>query len=190
MTAKINDPSLSGIPELSLLVESRVEADASNICAGTDSYSQVAVSAGQIPGHLKVVEHYHEYAIQWVTPPTISGNTLTFAGKADPGTVFLTDLDGYCGQLSFFAFDAWGYHFIDSLQPYLPVTQYYAGPITGQIISYRTGEDGSFQATAELTPNALHGYQNVLLVVTSLAAVDQATNTCGGSVVMSAIEIR
>ena len=190
VTARINDPALSEIPELSLAVESRVQADASNVCSPGDSYSQVAVSKGQVPSQFKVVQHYHADLIQWTGPPTIAGNTLTFAGKADPGTVLLDYREGYCSQFTFYARDARGYHFIDYLDPFLPGGQTWAGEGTGQVTKYVIAGDGSFEATVELTPNALQAYRNVVLVVNSLAALDPDTRICGDSVVMSAFDIR
>ena len=190
VTARINDPALSEIPELSLAVESRVQADASNVCSPGDSYSQVAVSKGQVPSQFKVVQHYHADAIQWTGPPTIAGNTLTFAGKADPGTVLLDYREGYCSQFTFYERDARGYHFIDYLDPFLPGGQSWAGQGTGQVTTYLIAGDGSFEATVELTPYALQAYRNVVLVVNSLAALDPDTRICDDSVVMSAIDIQ
>ena len=172
VTARINDPALSEIPELSLAVESRVQADASNVCSPGDSYSQVAVSKGQVPSQFKVVQHYHADAIQWTGPPTIAGNTLTFAGKADPGTVLLDYREGYCSQFTFYARDARGYHFLAYLDPFLSGGQTWAGQGTGQVTGYVIAGDGSFEATVELTPNALQAYRNVVLVVNSLATLD------------------
>ena len=54
---------------------------------------------------------------------------------------------------------------------------------------YRIGGDGTFEATATLRDEALSGYANVILVVKELAPVDSATNKCGKSDVLSAIDI-
>ena len=82
-----------------------------------------------------------------------------------------------------------GYHFIDSLNPFLPGNQFWSGPITGEITNRRIGSDGTFEATASITENALTGYQNVVLVVTSIAAIDPSTGRCDVSEVLSAVDI-
>ena len=189
VTARINYPALADIPALSLLVSSRVEADEMNTCGDSDSYSQVPVSIGTIPTQFKMARHYHLDAIQWFTPPTIHGNTMTFSGRADPGSVGFEWREGYCSQFAFYERDERGYHYIDSLDPFLPGDSYWTGPITGEVTSYRTGGDGTFEATAQLSDNALYAYLNPLLVVISATAVDQATNKCGDFEVLSAIDL-
>ena len=189
VTARIHDPALSQIPGLSLAVSSRTEADANNICGIGDSYSQVAVSIGQVPSEFKVTGHYHADAIQWTVPPATAGNMLSFAGRAAPGAINLDHREGYCVQLSFYQRDERGYHFIDSLNPFLPGNQFWSGPITGEITNRRIGSDGTFEATASITENALTGYQNVVLVVTSIAAIDPSTGRCDVSEVLSAVDI-
>ena len=54
VTARINDPSLAGIQDLSLLVSSRIALGANNLCGQSGTYSQVLVSTGKIPNHLKM----------------------------------------------------------------------------------------------------------------------------------------
>ena len=189
ITTRINDQTLYQIPELSLLVRSRELVGSNNLCGEGDSYSQIAVSTGQIPPELKVSKHYHLDAIEWIAPPTISGTTLTFRGRAQPGTIALEWRDGYCGQFSFYDRDEIGYHYIDSLNPFLPGGRSWTGTITGEVTRYNVAEDGTFEANASLIGNALSGYDNVVLVVRTLAAVDPGSRKCGASDVMSAIDI-
>ena len=190
VTARINDRSISEIPELSLVVRSRVEPDESSTCAGSESYSQVAVSQGEIPAQLKVYKDYHWDTIEWIYPPTITGNTLRFVGKAAPQTISLEDIDGYCSQFSFYERDENGHHFLDYLNLLLPGDRFWSGPLTGEVTSYTMGEDGTFDAIVTLTSNALAGYQNPVLVVTTLAVQDESTNLCENWDVLSAVDIR
>ena len=148
VTAKINDPSLSEIPELSLLISSRVEVNADNVCDDSDSYSQVAVSIGEIPSELKVAKHYHQDVIQWINPPKIGGNTLEFSGKAALDTISLEWREGYCGQFSFYEHDQSGYHYIDSLNLFLTGNRTWTGHITGEVTRYHIASDGLFEATS------------------------------------------
>ena len=189
VTARMQGPNLSAVPDLSLLVQSRVEADANSNCGDSDSYSQVPVSQGQIPSQFKVTHHYHSDAVQWTVPPALTGNTLTFAGRAAPGSIYLEHREGYCGQFSFYELNEGGYQYINSLNLYLPGNQFWSGPITGEVINYRIGGDGAFEATATIAENALAGYQNVVLAATSIAAIDPDTGRCGLSEVLSAIDI-
>ena len=192
VTAMINDPELAGIQDLSLLVGSRVESGSDNTCSGSDSYSQLSVSLGEIPNELKTPKHYHhnENAIQWTSPPTISGNQLKFSGKAEPGAIGFEWREGHCSQFSFYERDELGYHYIDSLSMFLPGNRSWTGPITAEITNYHIGGDGAFKTTALITENTLDGYNNPVFVVRTLAAVDQATRKCGTSVVLSAIDIQ
>ena len=190
VTAGINDSSLSEIPELSLLVRSRAEATADNVCDNTDSYSQVAVSIGEILGELKVAKHYHQDAIQWIDPPTISGDTLEFSGKAAPGTISLEWREGYCGQFSIYERRQSGYHYIDSLNLFLTGNRTWTGQITGEVTRYHIAIDGEFEATVRTSSGALDGYSNLVLVVKTRATVDPVTRTCGEAEVLSAIDIR
>ena len=189
VTAKINDMSLVEIQDLSLLVESRVTASGGNVCRVMDRYSQIAVATGAIPSELKASRHYHADAIEWTTSPTLNGNTLAFAGKAEPGDITLEWQDGYCSQFAFYEHDERGYHYIDSLNPLLPERSYWTGEITGEVTSYRSYADGAFEATAKLRDGALSGYRNPILVVREPAPVNRATSQCGDSGVLSAADI-
>ena len=190
VTAKINDPALPRIPNLSLLVKSRERVGNDNLCAHGDSYSQVPVSDGEIPSEFKISRHYHLDGIQWTDPPTIEGNTLKFAGKALPGAVRLTWEQGYCGQFLFYERDERGYHYIDSINPFLPGNRSWAGPVAAEVAERRENADGAFEALVNLSDNVLTRYRNPVLVVTSLAAMDSATNRCGKTEVLSAVDIR
>ena len=189
ITARINDPSLSGIQDLSLLVSSRTTTGANNICGESDTYSQVSVATAEIPSELKTGRHYHMEAVEWTGPPALNGDTLKFAGQAEPGIINLEYQEGYCGQFSFYTRDERGYHYIDSLNPFLSGDRQWTGQITGEVTTYRTGGDGTFEATATLSDEALSGYANVVLVVKELTPVDSGTNVCGISDVLSAIDI-
>ena len=189
ITAQINDRQAVQVPELSLLVSSQEAVGSDNRCELGDSYSQMDVSVGDIPQALKVQRHYHLDAIQWIAPPTINGNTLTLSGRAGPGAIRLEWIEGYCSQFSLYERNSGGYHYIDSLNPFLPDGRHWTGPVTGEVSSYHIAGDGTFQATARMTDRVLDGYTNLVLVVRTSAAVDPATRKCGSSEVLSAIDV-
>ena len=190
ITAKINNNALNDVSELSLLVRSRVTTGADGLCKESTHYSQIPVIAGNIPSQLKETKHYHLDAIEWISPPTIGGNTLRFAGKALPGVVQLTWREGYCGQFFFYERDERGYHYIDSLSPLLPENLHYTGQITGEVTAQQVSADGTFEVLVKLSDNALAGYRNPVLVVRTQAAVASKTNKCGESDVLSVVDIR
>ena len=190
VTARINAPGLKEIPELSLLVRSRVTVGTDNLCGRSDSYSQVAVSRGIIPAELKVIRHYHLDVIQWTEPPKISGATLAFAGVAEPGTITLKDQDDYCGQFSLYVRDKSGYHRVTSVAPLLPDGWEWTNPQSAEFVKGWTYTDGKFNATARLSSDLLSRHPNLILVVRTAAAVDAATGECSSSEVLSAIDIQ
>ena len=190
VTAKINGNALAGIDELSLLVRNRVTTDANGACTTGDIYSQVPVVSDSIPSKIKTSRHYSLDVIQWVTPPTTSGNTLRFVGQALPGAINLTWQEGYCSQFLFYERDEDGYHYIDSLNPLLPENRHWTGHITGEVTQQRISADGTFEALVKLSDNALAGYRNLVLLVTTQAVLDSGTNKCGESDVLSAVDIR
>ena len=190
VTVRINGNALANISGLSLSVRSRVTTGADGLCKESVNYSQVPVIAGRIPGELKAAGHYHLDAIQWISPPTISGSTMRFAGKALPGAIRLTWQEGFCGQFHFYERDEAGYHYIDSLNPLLPDNRHWTGQIIGEVTSQHISADGTFEALVRLSDNALTGYRNPVLVVTTQQALDRATNKCGKSDVLSAVDIR
>ncbi len=190
VTARINDPFVASLSELSLLVNGRSMAGQDDLCEESVRYSQALIARGSIPGHLKVQSHYHAGAIEWINRPTVVGNTMTFSGRAQPGALYLEWQDGYCSQLSIYELDALGYHFIDSMDPKAPLGQFWGNSPTGEITSYRTGVDGSFAATATLTPGVLDPYENPVLMVTASSPVDSATQQCVESEVLSAADIQ
>ena len=190
VTAKINGNALADIDELSLLVKNRVTTDADGVCTTEDIYSQVPVVSDSITSEIKTSRHYHLDAIQWISPPTISGNTLRFVGQALPGTIRLTWQEGYCSQFSFYERDEGGYHYIDSLKPLLPENRHWTGHITGEVTQQRVSADGTFEALVKLSDKALAGYGNPVLLVRTQAVVDSGTNKCGESDVLSAVDIR
>ena len=190
VTAKINGNALADIDELSLLVRNRVTTDADGACTTGDIYSQVPVVSDSIPSDIKTSRHYSLDAIQWVTPPTISGNTLRFVGQALPGAITLTRQEGYCSQFRFYERDERGYHYIDSMNLLLPENRHWTGEITGEVTEQRTSADGTFEALVKLSDDALAGYQNPVLLVKTQAPVNSETNKCGKSDVLSAVDIR
>ena len=190
VTANIGDPSLAGNSGLSLLVTGRVMAGADDICHESVRYSQLQITAGEIPSHLKIRSHYHADAIEWISPPAVTGETMTFSGRAQPGTISIEWRDGHCSQFSFYERDPWGYHFIDSLDPRPPGGQFLPGQQTGEITAHRIAADGTFEATAQLATGALDHYNNPVLLVTAPAPVDTATGQCGDSEVLSALDIQ
>ena len=190
VTARINDPSVASLSELSLLIIGRSMAGQDEFCEESVRYSQASIASGSIPGHLKMPSHYHADAIRWAGPPTVVGNTLTFGGRAQPGALSFEWQDGYCSQFSIFDHDHWGYHFIESLDPKAPLGQLWGNSPVGEITAYRTGVDGSFAATAKLAPGVLDPYENPVLLVTGPAPVDSATQRCMESAVLSAADIQ
>ncbi len=190
VTAKIDGNALTGMRDLSLLVRSRVTTGADGHCKESVRFSHVPVSSGQIPHEFKVARHYHLDAIEWISPPTISGNTMRFMGKALPGAIRLTRREGFCSQFRFYERDETGYHYIDSLNLLLPDNHHWAGQITGEVTSQRISAAGTFEALVRLSDNALTGYRNPVLLVRTQASVDSVTNQCGKSDVLSAVDIR
>ena len=190
VSARLNDPQVAQVPELSLVVQSRVALGQDRICDQGNSYSQIAVSKGDIPSEFKVAKHYHANAIQWTDPPALDGATLTFAGKTEPGVISLRYRDGYCGQFSLFERDERGYHRVASLAPLLPDDREWTSPQAAELVEGWTYTDGKFNATTKLSPDLLSQFPNPVLVVRSLAAVDPATRVCGESEILSAIDIQ
>ena len=189
VAAKINNDALAGISNLSLSVRSRVTTGADGHCDESINYSQVPVVIGSIPSELKETKHYHLDAIEWISSPTISGNTLRFVGKALPGGIRLTWREGYCSQFFFYERDERGYHHIDNLSSFLPDGRTWTNPFA-EITAYRIEPDGTFEAIVNLHGNSLDGYENPVLVVTTQADVDSKTNECGESDVISVVDIR
>ena len=190
VTAKISGNALADIDELSLLVRNRVTTDADGAYTTGDIYSQVPVVSDSIPSAIKTSRHYSLDAIQWISRPTINGNTLRFVGQALPGAITLTWQEGYCSQFRFYERDERGYHRIDSMNLLLPENRHWTGQITGEVTEQRISADGTFEALVKLSDNALAGYQNPVLLVKTQAAVNSETNKCGASDVLSAVDIR
>ena len=190
ITAKINNNALNDVSELSLLVRSRVTTGADGLCKESIHYSQVPVVAGKIPSELKATKHYHLDAIEWISPPTISGNTLRFVGKALPGVIRLTWREGYCTQFHFYERNEGGYQYIHYLNLLLPAGRHWTGKIIGEVAAQQVSNDGTFEALVKLNGNALAGYQNPVLLVKTQAELDSKTNECGESDVLSAVDIR
>ncbi len=190
VTARINERSLVNANGLSLSVESRVATGADGFCLPSRTYSQTPVSTGAIPENLKSADHYHLDAIRWIEPPTITGDTMRFSGKSSPGLVRLTWREGYCSQFRLYEHDDRGYHQIDAINPLLPSDRSWTDPYIAEVISQHTTADGTFDATVNLSPNALNKYLNPVLVVESSSRLDSVTNECGDSDALSAINIR
>ena len=190
VTAKINNNALDSISNLSLSVRSRVTTGADGHCNESINYSQVPVVSGSIPTELKVSRHYHLDAIQWISPPTISGNTLRFVGKALPGVIHLTWQEGYCSQFHFYERNEGGYQYIHYLNLLLPAGHHWTGKIVGEVTAQQVSNDGTFEALVKLNGNALAGYPNPILLVKTQAEADSKTNKCGESDVLSAVDIR
>ena len=189
VTAKINEKSLLSMNQLSLAVRSRVTTGADGLCKESVTYSQVPIVTGSVPVEFKVARHYSLDAIEWISPPTINGNTLRFVGKSLPGAVRLTHREGYCSQFFFYERDERGYHYIDNLAPLLSGNQYWIDPFA-EVTSQRVGPDGTFEAIVKLSNNALAGYRNPVLMVETESIRDRVTNKCGESDTLSAADIR
>ena len=190
VTARIHDNAVDSIAELSLLVMSRISVGNDGFCLPIERYSQVAVVSGGIPDDLKVANHYHQDAIQWTDPPTISGTTLTFIGETEPGTVSLNSRDEYCAQFSLYERDESGYHYIVSLSPLLPENMEWTNPQPAELVKGWTYTNGKFNATAKISADLLSRYPDLILVVRTAAEVDEITNKCGDSEVLSAVDIQ
>lgn len=189
VTTRINDHALADLRELSLSVQSRVTAEPDNRCASGDYYSQISVVSGSIPDELKLAEHHHQDAIKWTDLPTITGSRLQFAGRAEPGSIHLESREGYCGQFSLYELDEAGYHHIVSLYPLLPDNFEWTTTPPAELVEGRTYTDGTFRATASLSSDLLSRYPEMILVVRTAAKADEATNRCGHSDVLSAIDV-
>ena len=189
VTARLNDRNLP-LDELSLAVQRRVTEGADGLCGESVTYSQRPIVAGSVPVEFKVARHYSLDAIEWISPPIISGNTLRFVGKSLPGAVRLTWREGYCGQFFFYEYDEGGYHYIDNLAALLPANQYWTITPLAEVTSQRVEPDGTFEAIVNLRDNALAGYRNPVLLVKTEAISDRVTNKCSESDVLSAVDIR
>ena len=190
VTAKINDKVLANMSDVSLSVRSHVTTGADGKCKESITYSRIPVAFGRIPRDFKTATHYHLDTIQWISPPTISGNTMRFKGKALPGAIQLTWQEGFCGQFFFYKRDETGYHYIDNLNPMLPGNRHWTGHITGEVTAQHIGADGTFEALVRLSDNTLTGYRNLVLLVKTQVILDRVTNKCGKSDVLSAVDIR
>ena len=190
VTARINDKALADTKDLYLSVESREILGADGFCLPSDTYSQTAIATGKIPGNLKSAKHYHLDVIQWITPPTISGDTMRFAGKTSPGSVRLTWQEGYCSQFHLYELKEGGYHYIDSISPLLPSDRFWTDSVIAEVTSQRTAADGTFQATVKLNGNAFKKYRSLVLLVQAHSVLDSNTNECSDSDALSAIDIQ
>ena len=190
ITARINDNALANTTDLYLSVESRTILGADGFCLPGDNYSQIPLATGKIPDNLKSVDHYHLDTIQWIDPPTISGDTMRFAGKASPGVVRLTWQEGYCSRFHLYELDERGYHYIGSLSPLLPGGRFWSSPVIAEVTSQRTAADGSFEAVVEISDRVLQKYQNPVLAVKAQSILDKNTNQCSESDTLSAINIQ
>lgn len=189
VTARILDNALLGYGELSLRVDSRVNAGADGKCQRAVWYSQVPVETDNIPTEFKRTDHPHEDAIQWTEPPALNGNILTFAGIAGPGAVHLEYEEGYCSQVGFYRYDERGYDWTAWVSPYLTDGRKWEDA-ESEITGYRMMSDGSFEATATVRSGLLSGDGTILLVVTEKNPLDRATSLCSTPRVMSVVEIR
>ena len=190
VTAKINDSAVADHTELSLAVRSQVTVGEGGFCKESIRYSQVPVATGKIPVEFKQAKHYHLDAVQWIIPPTISGNTLEFVGKALPGVIRLTWREGYCSQFHFYQRDESGYHYVGNLALLLPANSYWLNSVAAEVTAQRVGDDGTFEAQVRLNDNTLSQYSNLALLVTTQAEVDRSTSECGEADVLSAVDVQ
>ncbi len=190
VTAQINGPALAEVADLSLSVRSRVTTGADGFCEESISYSQGPIVTGVIPIELKEFRHYHLDAIEWISPPKISGNVLRFAGKALPGAVQLTWREDYCGQFDLYYRDERGYHYIDSINPLLPDDRFWPEQIAAEVTAQRVGGDGAFEALVRISDNDLLERPDLILLVETEAEWNRNTRKCGDSAVLSAVDIR
>ena len=188
VTAKINDLDLSGIQDLSLRIRSRVTVGEDGLCETSVAYSQVPVTIGAVPGDIRTNRHYSLGAIRWIHAPTVSRNTLRFAGKASPGAITLDWSETHCSQFKLYARDVRGYHYIDRLSLMLPAGRHWTDETFAEITGGRIGADGAFTVTASLRID-LSEYRNPVLLVSTRPKHDRAANRCGASEVLSAADI-
>ena len=84
-TAKLNDHSIAGRNNLTLQVKSRVTTEEDGYCKIGTNYAQIEVEQGPIPERLKLVKHYHQDEIDWLTESRLEGNNIMLSGSANPG---------------------------------------------------------------------------------------------------------
>ena len=190
ITARINDQSVADTRNLYLAVESRVLLGQDGFCLPSNTYSETLVVHGNIPDGLKSTQHFHLDAFQWIDPPTITGDTMRFAGKAAPGLIRLTWQEGHCSQLHLYDLTESGYHYIDSINPLLPRGRSWTDSVIAEVTGQRTESDGTFEAAVKLSGNALRSYGNPVLAVDAQSVLDSSTNQCGDSDTLSAVDVR
>ena len=188
-TAKLNDHSIAGRNNLTLLVKSRVTTEEDGYCKTATNYAQVEVEQGSIPEQLKLVKHYHQNEIDWLTEPRLQGNNILLSGAANPGTLTLHPRNGYCGQLHVYHLTEQGYIYVDNVATILPEDQHWTETPDFEATGWHENSNGTFNAVVKVRNNALDGLGQPILVVQTPARFNEATNQCGESENIAAVDI-
>ena len=188
-TAKLNDRSIAGRHNLTLLVKSKITAGTDGSCNPGTNYAQIEVEQGPIPERLKLVKHYHQNEIDWLTEPRLEGNNIMVSGSANPGTLTLHPRNGYCGQLHIYDLTNRGYIYVDNVDPILPEDQHWTETPEFEATGWHENSNGTFNAVVKVRNNALDGLGQPILVVQTPARFNEATNQCGESENIAAVDI-
>ena len=188
-TAKLNDQSIAGRHNLTLNVKSRVTTGADGYCETGTKYAQIKVEQGPIPDRLKLVKHYHQDEIDWLTEPRLEGNNIMLSGAANPGTLTLHYRNGYCGQLHVYDLTDQGYIYVDHVATILPEDRHWTETPEFEATGWHENSNGAFNAVVKVRNNALDGLSQPILVVQTPARSDQATNQCGESENIAVVDI-
>ena len=188
-TAKLNDHSIAGRNNLTLLVKSRVTTGKDGYCKTATNYAQIEVEQGSIPEQLKLVKHYHQDEIDWLTEPRLEGNNIVLSGAANPGTLTLHHRKGYCGQLHVYHLTDHGYIYVDNVATILPDDQHWTETPEFEATGWHENSNGTFNAVVKVRNNALDWLSQPILVVQTPARSDQATNQCGESENIAVVDI-
>ena len=141
-------------------------------------------------GQPQMRRHRHLDAIQWVSPPTVTGDTIQMVGKAHRKIIKLTWQEKYCSQFHIYEYNNYKYHHIESVGMLLPENRQWTDTLTAEVTAGQVNPDGTFEATIQLHDNPMNGLQNPILMVRTLSEHNRKTNECGESEVLSIVDIR
>ena len=141
-------------------------------------------------GQPKMRKHRHLDAIYWVSPPTVTGDTIRMVGKAHREIIKLTWHKKYCSQFHIYEYNNYKYHHIESVGMLLPENRQWTDTLSAEVTAGQVNPDGTFEATIQLHHNPMDGLQNPILMVRTLSEHNRKTNECGESEVLSVVDIR
>ena len=194
VTARINDDTILQKRELSLTIDERVHAGADGYCKPGLTYAETEILRGPVADHLKAETHHHLDAIRWDSPPAIisapNGSlTVSISGQAQPNTVNVTHIEGFCSQFDVYEYDEFGYHYIDSVRPMLPNNQRWTDDSIADIISGDGWDDGRFEAVIQFDA-VISRLQNPLLVIRNKAQRKPNTDECEDADAIGVVELQ